>query len=670
MDDLRNLAEYKRQLSDLITSSDMSDYALPDIFKSKFKGFGEYRIEEYYKYTIKVTSRSKICYIPNQWVYIAAICSQYCIELKKYKQKLVNLGLTDDDFEVCHPSSSDRSIPESNRSTEFVSEKARKLLSSYEGNDKEMLISFLWDYDSWGGGKNIKRDNDFTVSPCLNVANSINASSGLIGDIAKALGDDADLYDTIMNSDEMRRILKGRKINKIVLVRNKAAATFLKEAMKATVETEPTLLSLEKTGKYTTTDKSLFINGFWIGRDKSQPPTRSTDVYPDVTWPYNGKEYLLNVEITPHNFEEFFMPVFNDAYVNRLLMKKETNGEYVLYEIGGGATLSGSVSDIPLQRIYYGTPGSGKSHKVKTIVERAYPDSVEREKYVFRTTFHPDSDYASFVGCYKPQMDGDSIQYVFTPQSFTNAYVEAWKSQGKDIYLIIEEINRGNCAQIFGDLFQLLDRTEGISEYPINADTDLKKYIEKELGHEHEGIADGKLKLPSNLHILATMNTSDQSLFPMDSAFKRRWTWECVPIDYNHQESSKFKIKIDSKEYRWIDFLKEVNKRIFDTTDSEDKQMGNFFINADVDERQFIDKVMFYLWNDICKEEYHTSKNFFRRKTDNSADGNSEFSFNSLFEPGKSSEYLIQFMEYLGVHPVNGPVDSGRSVPSSSADNE
>ena len=211
MDDLRNLADFKQQLSDLITFSDMSDYALPDIFKRKFNGFGEYRIEEYYKYTIKISSRTKICYIPNQWIFIAAICSQYCIELKKYKQKLVSLGLSDDDFEACHPSSSDRSIPEANRTPEFVSQKARDLLSSYDGEDKEMLISFLWDYDSWGGGKNIKRDNDFTVSPCLNVANSITASSGLIGDIAKAIGDDIDLYTTIMNSDEMKRILKGEK---------------------------------------------------------------------------------------------------------------------------------------------------------------------------------------------------------------------------------------------------------------------------------------------------------------------------------------------------------------------------------------------------------------------------------------------------------------------------
>ena len=308
-----------------------------------------------------------------------------------------------------------------------------------------------------------------------------------------------------------------------------------------------------------------------------------------------------------------------------------------------------TMTNFPLQKIYYGTPGSGKSHKVKEYLESVYPDENEREKYVFRTTFHPDSDYASFVGCYKPKMDGDNIKYVFTPQAFTEAYVKAWQEPEKQVYLVIEEINRGNCAQIFGDLFQLLDRKGGISEYPINADADLKQYLEKELGADNEGIANGKLKLPANLNILATMNTSDQSLFPMDSAFKRRWSWECVPIDYTNAVSGNFTITIDGKPYNWHKFLKAVNEKIVSATDSEDKQMGNFFINGDVDERQFVDKVMFYLWNDICKEEFHTKNNFFRNYVDDKKT-EKEFSFNELF--GSNAQTLLKgFMEYLNVSP-------------------
>ena len=307
----------------------------------------------------------------------------------------------------------------------------------------------------------------------------------------------------------------------------------------------------------------------------------------------------------------------------------------------------------PLQTIFYGTPGSGKSHKVKGIVEEKYPNKEEQENFVFRTTFHPDSDYASFVGCYKPVMEGDVIKYKFTPQAFTKAYVKAWQNPGEPVYLIIEEINRGNCAQIFGDLFQLLDRKDGVSEYPIDADNDLKDYLEREdvLGIGHDGIANGKLRLPSNLNILATMNTSDQSLFPMDSAFKRRWDWECVPVDYENVDSAKFLINIDGKDYLWHNFLKNVNAKIKKATDSEDKQMGNFFITGNVTENQFVNKVMFYLWNDICKEELGSLNNFFRNYIDEKKSETEEFSFNDLFTSDKK-KLLSKFMEYIEVKSV------------------
>lgn len=395
-----------------------------------------------------------------------------------------------------------------------------------------------------------------------------------------------------------------------------------------------------------------------------------------------------------------------------------------------------------LQTIFFGAPGSGKSHEVKRRTQG---------KSVHRTTFHPDSDYASFVGCYKPIMktsvqdilsldeliqripevqgednaigkftikyyrsiqklqetpdkqdlrkriqeakgansdgasqyaymnqaislgiyldkeglwrDNSTISYSFIPQVFTDAYVEAWKKhtdaslEDKDVYLVIEEINRGNCAQIFGDLFQLLDRnSEGRSDYPITADRDLRDYLARELGSEHEGIKNGKLCLPPNLYILATMNTSDQSLFPMDSAFKRRWDWKYVPIDYSEDiDSGDYRITLGDKQYLWVDFLKEVNKRIREVTDSEDKQMGNFFIKGDVSENEFRSKVMFFLWNEVCRDEYHTQNNFFRCKD---ANEEREFSFNDLYnkkeetdENGKKIEkglkLLHGFMDYL-----------------------
>ncbi|MFJ1434510.1 McrB family protein [Capnocytophaga canimorsus] len=301
------------------------------------------------------------------------------------------------------------------------------------------------------------------------------------------------------------------------------------------------------------------------------------------------------------------------------------------------------------QQIFFGTPGSGKSHIVKEFTEG---------KKMHRTTFHPDSDYASFVGCYKPTMEESEIKYSFTPQVFTEAYIDAWKNLEEDVYLVIEEINRGNCAQIFGDLFQLLDRNEnGYSDYRIKADSDLRDYLYSQLGEGNEGIKGGELCLPPNLRILATMNTSDQSLFPMDSAFKRRWDWEYVPVDYSDSvPSSRFIITLGDKQYRWIDFLQKVNEKILGTTESEDKQMGNFFIKANVSETEFKSKVMFYLWNEVCRNEYGTNnpKNFFRTSKE------AEFSFNELYK-SDGLEKLHGFMMYLGI-PLLSAIEDAEEV--------
>lgn len=301
-----------------------------------------------------------------------------------------------------------------------------------------------------------------------------------------------------------------------------------------------------------------------------------------------------------------------------------------------------------LQVIYFGTPGCGKSHAVKEFVT-SHP-GIE-----IRTTFHPDTDYASFVGAYKPSKDSGGITYKFVPQAFTKAYCKAWKNPDTPVYLIIEEINRGNCAQIFGDLFQLLDRDEGVSEYPVSPDTDLEEYLKAELVRLDagevigtDGIEDNKLSLPANLHILATMNTSDQSLFPMDSAFKRRWNWIYVPIDADNPES-QFVITIGDKEYEWSKFLIAANEHIKDVSESEDKQMGNFFIKDNIKTKDFVSKVMFYLWSEVCKDEYH-ARSFFHYKDGN----NDEFSFNELFQKDaagvKKDVALLQgFMSFLGV---------------------
>ena len=386
----------------------------------------------------------------------------------------------------------------------------------------------------------------------------------------------------------------------------------------------------------------------------------------DATNFYNSALITLKSMFT-NNFIDILMPteVDFDAYSKSIGISFSQAiseiGAKDITAIFNHKSAPSEFNHIPLQKIWFGTPGSGKSYTVKKFIEA-------RNGVMFRTTFHPDSDYATFIGSYKPVKKDDGLTYEFVPQAFTEAYVAAWQEYGKasqkEVFLVIEEINRGNCAQIFGDLFQLLDRgADGMSEYPIKADKDLCKYLESDeaLGFGHPGIAGGNLRLPANLHIYATMNTSDQSLFPMDSAFKRRWDWEYVPIDLKCQES-QFKITIGETVYKWPSFLEKVNERIHTLSDSEDKQMGNFFIKSDVGVEEFKSKVMFYLWSEVCKE-YEKSGSFFKNRRNSDA----EFTFNSLFPTNDETNSILQgFMEYLGVETVSTPQPSGQP----DADNE
>lgn len=263
-----------------------------------------------------------------------------------------------------------------------------------------------------------------------------------------------------------------------------------------------------------------------------------------------------------------------------------------------------SIYNVPIQQILFGAPGTGKSHTININANITEQNSI-------RTTFHPDSDYSSFVGCYKPTKDDESgeITYDFTPQAFTNAYVAAWKNAQTPFFLIIEEINRGNCAQIFGDIFQLLDRDEyGYSSYKTTPDQDLANFISKQFENtdiDDEELKSGKkMQLPPNLHIWATMNTSDQSLFPIDSAFKRRWDWRYIPIDYT--DRGHF-IACGDTQYSWADFLQKVNDKVESVTQSEDKKLGYWFMGNGAEQKEitidrFVSKVIFYLWNDVFKD--------------------------------------------------------------------
>lgn len=346
-------------------------------------------------------------------------------------------------------------------------------------------------------------------------------------------------------------------------------------------------------------------------------------------------------------------------------------------------------STCALQQIFYGAPGTGKSNTIKCEVDQKDLPRV-------RTTFHPDSDYSTFVGAYKPTSvevpemtkigtkavpvenpDGTprmekKIVYEFVPQAFLKAYTGAWKNQDEPFFLIIEEINRGNCAQIFGDLFQLLDRNDetGLSDYPISPDEDIQKFLltDKKFGFAAlteeqkaaipEEVLSGELMiLPKNLHIWATMNTSDQSLFPIDSAFKRRWDWQYMPISNGKKG---WLIEANGKRYDWWQFLQKINDKIGSTTNSEDKKLGYFFCKAKngvIDADTFVGKVVFYIWNDVFKDFAEEAGDLFK-------DVDGILSFNKFYTigiDGKAKvveEKVERLLLNLGMEPfINGEDD-------------
>lgn len=441
----------------------------------------------------------------------------------------------------------------------------------------------------------------------------------------------------------------------------------------------------------------------------------------------DGRIYLNRLKVDGFSIRDVL--VENNS---ALLFKEESNGKIalrILSDIKDGETVDAVEQEIqlslPLQQIFYGAPGTGKSHKVNMEIQNT-PNAL-----VLRTTFHPDSDYSTFVGAYKPTMkhikshvklnmslddlakelntlyndeslgnigglqkfcfdyhmylDGEymsvnhgelvkrakiaesykfeipkylkfyklfpkqadsKIVYSFVPQAFLKAYVAAWQNPEQPVFLVIEEINRGNCAQIFGDIFQLLDRKDGVSEYPIKADQDIRDYLAKEFaGYDLDAniLSGEELVLPANLHIWATMNTSDQSLFPIDSAFKRRWDWKYMPI---HDPGEKWTIALSDVEYDWWDFVEKINNVIGNMTSSEDKKLGYFFCkacNGKIDAEKFVNKVIFYLWNDVFKD-YELSDKAFQ-------DGEGKLTFNKFYTPsGDANEATIKtLMENLGV---------------------
>lgn len=250
--------------------------------------------------------------------------------------------------------------------------------------------------------------------------------------------------------------------------------------------------------------------------------------------------------------------------------------------------------------LLYGVPGAGKSHKIKE-------DYCSDEQYIERVVFHPDYTYSDFVGQILPRVDkDDKLKYIFKPGPFTKILKKAYDDREHNYYLIIEELNRGNAPAIFGEIFQLLDRIDEIDEEHDESVIGESEYgisnydIAKEV---YNGDEEHLVKIPSNMYILATMNTADQNVFTLDTAFQRRWEMKQIP---NIMKEEHANVKIQDTNIAWGNFVEVINPLIVDInsemSSSEDKRLGAYFVKKNqFTPEKFSEKVLKYLWDDAFK---------------------------------------------------------------------
>lgn len=284
-----------------------------------------------------------------------------------------------------------------------------------------------------------------------------------------------------------------------------------------------------------------------------------------------------------------------------------------------------------MQKIYFGAPGTGKSYKIDTQVIAGVSDDC-----IFRVTFYPDFTYNDFIGQLLPKVipapsgGSSTITYDFQKGVFTRALEKAYENTSNDVYLIVEEMSRGDCAAIFGDIFQLLDRekagvNKGYSRYFIDNELIAKDIV---------ALPGSKVKLPPNFHILGTVNTSDQNVFVMDTAFKRRFEWEYVspdpvvssapgitPITYENDVTLQIVDRTGTmRPIQWVELYQKLNKFIADDSFlglGEDKQLGPFFLDFDVTapyarhKTQVKNKLLHYLWSDVHKASFKNDVRLF-----------------------------------------------------------
>lgn len=569
------------------------------------------RIEFYDTFAVVTSTKKLRIYIPNQWFYLAFIGAPLAKEVKKYRIFIRSkLDLSKKEFENFIKNAKNNDLDE---------EVFGKIVQGLSDEEKEFIKKFLVEYSWWGGAKDLSRD-DYYISPVLGLLELVQVSSSYVADIANLLASNFEISDTqidrffILNEEN----LKNKNYEELFrewIVRtveaNKSNVKYIGTLNRFVKDVNNELTMEEFTPIDVWNNPKNFANQYSVESIMSiADKLKSNTAY--ITTGKSGSElktiynkYLKWADTLPQEWPDTINEVEDLEYSSQQIKKSR-------------------------QYIYFGAPGTGKSYKLNE-------DSREFGNNVERVTFYPNMSYGNFVGVFKPfpvkiGSDESRITYKYVPGPLIKQLIEALLHPDRPYLLIIEELNRANVSAVFGDLFQLLDRNqEYVSEYPIAISEDLKEYCnqvyenctdEDSVTNMRETMKNG-LVFPSNFYIWATMNSADQGVVPMDTAFKRRWdqkyfglddAWEENKEDFTHYKKIKYQVELNGevsdRKVSWNVLRRIINDMLsMNMNIPEDKLLGPYFISKNIliesDEavtEAFKSKVLMYLFDDVAKQ--------------------------------------------------------------------
>lgn len=590
--------------------SKTSEYELSTDFKKALTvTFPDYTFY-YYERTLKIgTPSGQFIYVSNQSFALARRLMKYCAEIGKYR------GIARDIFNR-NKDKLKNTVPQNGKLedevfTELRDHKNDLLKKEFEGETKayfrencgqneelanentEHLIRFVTDYQWWLGGKQISRANDWAISPISTLLNMPQNDSNFIARAVSKATDDSNYREAFEHAIDKEWKDSGN---------NKIKPAIYKTGLKSKYERNRILFGAPGTGKSFTINRDRVT---LLGADNEDDYERVT-FHPDYSYAnfvgtYKPVMVDDSAEVISSATEKDVLAVLTD----------ETKSAQEKYDQLYDRFKGDGLTRLPLLLGLY-TDESFKTRKADGS-DAAGDNSVERNH---GKAIRP------YVNLSKPSSDKKDISYEYIPGPFMRMYVKALKNSRTDnikpFLLIIEEINRANVAAVFGDIFQLLDRGDDfVSEYPIQATEDIKKYLAKELGGNPNDY--NKIKIPDNLFIWATMNSADQGVFPMDTAFKRRWDFTYLGINDNDQDlQGKYVCLANGKSQKveWNKLRKAINNFLAKERINEDKQLGPYFISRnivvpkdgdEIDRDRFINtfknKVIMYLFEDAAKQK-------------------------------------------------------------------